>query len=208
MLEQLTQTSPWLFHVTYESNLARIKRLRRLDSAATLMCAGGETHWLRTRRERMVRFTVDGDPVVLTDQKAINEKNIKFIRGWVLGDLIEAINRRVFFWRGRDGLLAANQGHFRKYTNAGHQMVFLRCRFDAMNAANADRGPELCKYNSGAARQYKGRRIPRGPDTFSSPANAEFSIGDVQEVVFRKCVSLPVSTEVCSAGWSGPWIPL
>ena len=58
-------------------------------------------------------------------------------------------------------------------------------------------GPELCKHNSGAARQYAGKPIPRGPKTFVETRDADFSKSKVQEVVFRAFVDLPAMTEVC-----------
>lgn len=205
-LSELTQTSPCLYHVTYEDSLSRIRRLRRLECAATLMKAGGQLEWLRKRRETMLAFTVNGDRVVLTDQAPINAKNIAFQDGWELPDLIEAINRRVFFWRGPEcGLLSKNKGHFKKYDKEGCQLVFLRADFAETNQLNAARGPELCKHNSGAARQYDGKPIPRGPATFVEPEYAPFQIGEVQEVVFRDFVALPDTTEICHGSWSGPW---
>lgn len=208
-LAKLMELSPYLYHVTYESSLSRIRRLGRLESAAALLKAGRQLKWLRKRRDKMVRFVIDGDGIVLTDQLPINEKNIAFQEGWTLPNLIEAINRRVFFWRGRDkGLLRTNQGHFGKYANAGNQMVFIRVSFQETNLLNAKRGPEFCKHNSGAARKYGGKPIPRGPKTFVRPPEADFQRGQVQEVVFRDFVALPDAAEVCVGSWEGPWEPL
>ncbi len=208
-LDSLTEMSPFLYHVTYEVALERIRRLRQLESAAALMEAGNQLCGLRKRRDSMVELMVGGDTIVLTDQRPINEKNIAFQDGWVLSDLIEALNRRVFFWRGsNEGLLRSNQGHFKKFEKAGHRLVFLRMRFDETNRLNAERGPELCKHNSGAARQYNGKPIPRGPKTFVQPDDADFKKGDVQEVVFRDFVIVPTMAEACTGSWSGPWQPL
>lgn len=208
-LAKLTALSPYLYHVTYQSSVSRIRRLRRLESADALLKAGGQLEWLRKRRGSMIRFVVDGESIVLTDQLPINEKKIAFQEGWTLPDLIEAINRRVFFWRGSDaGLLRSNQGHFGKYENAGNQMVFIRVLFQETNRLNAERGPELCKHNSGAARQYDGEPIPRGPKTFVRPPEADFQRGEVQEVVFCDFVALPDAAEVCVGSWEGPWEPL
>ena len=119
-VDHLIEISPYLYHVTYEDSLRRIRKLQRLESAAALMEAGGKRNWLRLRRADSVNFLVDGDPILLTDQRPIIEKNIAFQNGWTLSDLIEAINRRVFFWRGmKEGLLRSNQGHFEKFKNAG-----------------------------------------------------------------------------------------
>lgn len=206
ILSDLMELSPFLYHVTYESSLSRIRKLRSLESAAALMKAGGQSSWLRKRRDSMLRVMVNEDPIVLTDQIPINEKNIAFQSGWTLPDLIEAINQRVFFWRGdAEGLLRSNQGHFGKYEDAGHRLVFLRLGFQETTRLNSERGPELCKHNSGAARQHDGNLIPRGPETFVRPEKADFKKGKVQEVVFREFVILPDTTEICSGSWKGPW---
>jgi len=209
VLADLCGISPYLYHVTYEDSLARIRRLRRLESADTLMTAGGQLDWLRRRRDSPLRFMVDEDKIELTDQIPINEKNIAFQSGWTLPDLIEALNRRVFFWRSHEaGLLRSNKGNSGKYGNDGRRLVFLRCDFSDAVTANAARGPELCRYNSGAARKNKGQPIPRGPNTFVRPEDADFPKGDVQEVVFREFVELPRTTECCSNCDTGPWHPL
>ena len=197
-LKDLFAEWPYLYHVTYSSSLDRIKRHRRLDSAACLMDAGGRNSLLRQRRKTMASFTVEGDVVVLTDQKPIIEANIVFQDGWTLADLIEAINRRVFFWRGSAaGLLKKDQGHFAKYDAVGHSLTFIRLSLEETWRANTGRGPEVCKYNSGAARMNQGRPIPRGLSTFIRPGLADFDIGDVREVVFRDYALLPASTEWC-----------
>jgi len=154
----------------------------------------------------MVSFSVEGDPVLLTDQRPVIEANIAFQEGWLLADLIEAINRRVFFWRGTAAnLLKKDRKHFRKYGAAGHSLVFLRLSLKETWHANSDRGPEVCKYNSGAARKNGGQPIPRGPRTFVQPAVADFDKGQVREVVFRDYVHLPETTEYCVASWTGEW---
>lgn len=205
-LSDLTDLSPFLYHVTYKKSLERIKRLQSLESAAKLMIAGGKTEWLRKRRDSLISFYIGSDRIILTDQKPINENNIEFQGGWCLPDLIEAINRRVFFWRGPEsGLLYSNKGHFGKYQNEGHELVFIRASFVEVNELNAVNGPEVCKYNSGAARQNQGNRIPRGPDTFIKSEQSSFMRRDVQEVVFQDHVKLPEKTQICDGSWSGPW---
>ncbi len=157
----------------------------------------------------MVQFTIDDDIITLTDQLPMIEKNIEFPGGWTLGDLIEAIHRRVFFWRGpAEGLLKANQGYPEIYRKRGHDIVFLRIPFDATNRLNTRRGSELGKYNSGAARMNQGSRIPRRPSTFVRPVDADLMKGKVQEVVFRDFVVVPENAEVCRNSWEGPWQPL
>ena len=208
-LPALMKTSPFLFHLTFSTNLNRIRRFQRLDCAASLMRAGGGVHLLRERRSEMTPLAVEGEAVILTDQLPITEANIEFQSGWQLPDLIEALNNRVFFWRGsRSGLLARDRGHHAKYDAAEHELIFLRLPFQETSELNAGRGPELSKYNTGAARRNKGKRVPRGPTTFSTPECADFEIGEVREVAFRDFVELPTSTEYCRGRWDGPWTAL
>lgn len=169
------------------------------------MAMGGKSDLLRRQRKTMEEFTVDGEMIRLTDQKPIIEANIAFQDNWTLADLIEAINRRVFFWRGSAaGLLSNDQGHFGKYCT-GHSLVFLRMGLQETIQLNIDRGPEVCKYNSGAARMYNGQPIPRGLTTFVSFENASFGIGNVREVVFREFVDIPSCAMFCEGSWRGPW---
>src|SRR5262249_29340700 len=153
--------------------------------------AGGLLQRPRRRRGTMGDFSVDCDTIRLTDQRPIIEDNIAFEDGWTLSDLIEALNRRVFFWRGKaEGLLRSNRGQSQRYAAEGRELVFLRMSFEETARANADRGPELCTYNSGAARKNDGRPSPRGPSTFVRPEVAPFGIGSVREVIFHNFVEL------------------
>lgn len=206
-LNNLIETTPYLLHLTYEPPLVRIRRMNRLESAARLMELGGQLHLLRQRRDKMLSFRIGDDEITLTDQRPLNEKNIKFLDGWVLEDLVEAVNRRVFFWRGNDnGLLKDDQGQFGRYKREGKKLVFLRTPFVDAVEHNADCGPEFCMHNSGGARQHpKTGKSPRGPSTFVSAENASFTIKDVREVAFTDRFVLPNSTEICFGGWSGPW---
>lgn len=208
-LNALMGYSPCLYHVTFQESLDRVRKGGRLESAATLMKAGGQCRLLRSRRDKIETFRVESDTIRLTDQGPLNQNCMCFQGGWTLADLVEAINQRVFFWRGtREGLLRSNQGHSEKYSNLGHDLAFLRLRFQEVITLNSKRGPELCKYNSGAARMNQGRPSPRGPSTFVAPHSADFTIGAVQEIVFRDFVELPRTTEICSGSWRGPWSPL
>jgi hypothetical protein len=204
--DALIDKSPCLYHVTYSESVKRIKEFRRRESAAVLMTAGQRSHLLRQRREHLESFWLGAFRIVLTDQRPIIAANICFQDGWTIADLIEAINRRVFFWRGSEaGLLKRDRPHFIKYDEAGHSLTFLRLSFLETIRLNSDRGPEVCKYNSGAARMNNGKRIPRGPRTFVEPRRSDFGVGKVREVVFREFVELPMTTEFCQGSWRGPW---
>lgn len=205
-LRRLATLTPFLYHVTHQNNLNRIQRLERLDSTATMLESGGQTNFLDKRREQPFALKIGEDSIVLTDQGPLHAGHIKFENRWQLTDLVRSLNCRVFFWRGTDdGLLAKNMGHFQRYENYGQRLVVLRIPFVELIDLNLARGPELCKYNSGAPRSTKGRRSPRGPSTFVEPQDALFNNSDVREVTFRNFVVLPKSAGVCYGSWSGPF---
>ena len=51
-----------------------------------------------------------------------------------------------------------------------------------------------------------GRKSPRGAKTYVAESAFVGSAGDVKEVVFRRSVKLPHSTEVAES-YNGPWQP-
>lgn len=208
--EQLVRFTPFLFHLTYEQSLDRIRRLNALESASHLLELASRTDKLRDKRDEPLPLVIDDDSVLLTDQTPLNENNIKFEDGWTLGDLVEAINRRVFFWRGKEnGLLSADRGQFDRYSKQGTSLVFLRIPFADAIATNSQIEPSYCKYNSGGARQHpETGRIPRGPSTFVTAQQASFTVKDIREVTFLNRFELPESTLICHGGYAGPWVPL
>ena len=204
--EKLIKRTPLLFHLTYVPSLERIRRTMTLESAGRLLELGNMQEWLRKRRERMLRFTVDDDNIVLTDQRPLTEGNIDFQGDWVVADLIEAVNKRVFFWRGdHSGLLMKDRGHYGSYNERGEQLAFLRIPFADAVAIADNSVPEYCRYNSGGPRCSGGKKSPRGPGTFVEARQADFTLGKVREVVFQDVFHLPTSTEVCFGNWCGPW---
>jgi len=204
--KKLINKNPFLFHLTYLPSLERIRRSMSLESAAKLLELGNQTTWLRKRREEMLEFRIGDDQVVLTDQRPLTSGNVDFQDGWDLGHLVESVNRRVFFWRGdHNGLLSKDRGHFGTYSERGSQLVFLRIPFIDAVAQKRNFTPEYCRFNSGGPRCSGGNKSPRGPNTFVEAGNADFTFGEVREVVFREVFFLPDSTEFCSGDWNGPW---
>jgi hypothetical protein len=202
-IESFARCSPFVFHLTYAPNLARIRRIRKLESAATLLRAAGKEDLIRTQREAILPLYLDGDSITLREQ-LLNWNHIQLDGGWVLDDLVEHLNQQVFFGRSKqDGSLLNGDEHLKGY--ATPNPLFLRIPFSALVNCNRDRGPAFCKYNSGAARTTKRRPSPRGPDLFLTCENATFGIGDVKEVVFKEVVLLPETTELCVGSWDGPW---
>ena len=205
--DKLIEKTPYLLHLTYQPSLERIRRTETLESAGRLLELGDLQHWLRRRRESMLRFEIGEDKIVLTDQLPLESGHIEFEGGWELADLIEALNERVFFWRGnRDGLLSKDKGHFEKYKQREEQLVFLRIPFADAMEIEENGIPQYCRFNSGGPRCSGGAKIPRGPSTFVEASDADFTFGKVREVVFPNVFRLPDSTQMCVGGWSGPWV--
>lgn len=208
-IKNFARHSPYLFHLTYEQSLQRIHRVNKLESTGRLLELAGQSHMIRVKREKPLPLQIGDDRLELTDQTPLNEKNIRFEDGWGVADLVESVNKRVFFWRGGEaGLLKADQGQFNRYTGEGKSLVFLRIPFSDAIAKNPGR-LEFCKYNSGGARQHpKTGKSPRGISTFATPANAPFDIAEIREVTFLDYFDFPESTTMCFGSWLGPWQPL
>ena len=205
---KLIDRTPFLFHLTYLPSLERIGRTMTLESAGRLLELGNKQEWLRKRREDMLPFNIGHDQIVLTDQRPLTAGNVDFRDGWEVGDLVESVNRRVFFWRGdHTGLLSKDRGHFGTYSERGNQLVFLRVPFMDAVVVNENSAPEYCRFNSGGPRCSGGRKSPRGPNTFVQADQADFTLGKVREIVFQDVFHLPDSTEICHGSWNGPWQP-
>jgi hypothetical protein len=194
---------PYVYHTSPSRNAARILALRRIDPTAALLEVGGRTDLLRSKRDKDVTLTIDGYAVLIRDQMPLIPANINFEAGWALPDLVEYVNRRVFFWPGGlGGPIGYGAKHFGRY--AAERPVVLRVRLRSLLAANPGAKPEYSRYNSGAARQNQGKRIPRGPNTFVAAGRFAGTAGQVKEVAFAAHVLLPSDTE-SAPGLSGPW---
>ena len=205
-LDQYSGVRPFLYHLTARENLERIRSLKRLDSAAILLLAADEENHIRTRRRDPMPLLVERDQILVRDQAPLHPGNIEFQGGWDLEDLVAELNRRVFFWSGRErGPVRYGANHFRCYQR--ERPVIIRVRFDVLRRCNMKRVPLFCKYNSGSPRCYQGRGSPRGPDTFAPAERCSYNPGDVVEVTFLGSVSLPPEAEI-SSYVTGPWQPL
>src|SRR5262249_16909804 len=144
--------------------------------------------------------------VLVRDQAPLYSGNADLGGAWSFEDLIEHLNRRVFFWAGtEDGPIDYGRRHFQRYAHEGP--VILRLRFGSLQASNPDRPPLFCPYNSGAPRTSYGRKSPRGPDTFLAAEYFPGTAARVAEVTFRDHVRLPRDVQM-SSHVDGPWAPL
>jgi hypothetical protein len=202
-LDAFERVRPYLFHLTSSRNLARIRRLRQLHSASSILTSAGRPEAARERRRGHLSVNVAGEEVVIRDQDPLHRGNVTLHNGWSFEDLIESLNQRIFFWPGSaDGPIAYGMRHFERYE--AERPAVIRTSLQDLRNSNADLNPFFCKYNSGAPRCTQGRGSPRGENTFISAQNAPFTPGAVVEVVFNSELSLGDTTKY-SASLNGPW---
>lgn len=158
---------------------------------------------MRYRRPKHVLIRVHGADVQLRDQAPLHAANVAFADGWQLEDLVEALNRRVFFWPGTSrGPNDYGVRHFARYQSEGP--VILRTSTAALLRQNQESTPLFCRFNSGSPRYSGGRASPRGADIFVVADRFCGGLSDVVELTFPNEVRLPIDTE-WSCSPSGPW---
>jgi uncharacterized protein DUF7002 len=196
-----TRTRP--YYLTSKANLRLILECRRIDCAATLILKDGRKELLRRRRSKHEAVHVDGRAISLRDQAPLHEGNLALSGGWSFPDLVEALNKRVFFWPGTEsGPNDYGNRHFGRYVV--EEPALIRVKTSALLEANDQSAAEFCPYNSGSPRYSGGRPSPRGPNTFVSAASFNWSPSNVVELVFRERATLPASLEV-GTDPAGPW---
>jgi hypothetical protein len=146
---------------------------------------------------------VNGIDVMLCDQSKLSEASMMLEEGFTFADLVELLNRQVFFWPGDGkGPVPSGRRHFERYS--GHQPSVLRVPTKDLLRANPASEVRFCEYNSGSPRYCGGKPSPRGPRTFAVASEFTRGVGDVVEVTFADRITLPAETEVAD-GYDGPW---
>jgi hypothetical protein len=202
-VERFQQTRPLLFHLTDRKNIARIRRTRCLESAATLYTVSGDGAMIDQKRTGLHEIRVGGEMVIIRDQTPLHKGNVRFEGAWTFQDLVRRLNELVFFWPGTNaGPIAYGVRHFERYEDDGP--VLLRVRFDSLLAANSGRTPLFCKFNSGSPRCSGGLGSVRGPNTFIKSTDCDFTPSNVVEVTFSGRIELPVDVQVGNSP-AGPW---
>lgn len=194
---------PYLYHLTHRENVDYLRETAMLFPAAVLMEHSGRIELLRARRPGPVQVHI-GDAVVwLRDQSPLYEGHARFSNGFTFADLIESLNRRIFFWPGTAaGPISYGIRHFGTYKK--EKPAFLRIDFEALLLANPAATPRYCRYNSGSPRCSNGEKSPRGPDTFVLAAEFNETPSKVVEVTFDGEIRLPTNTEFGQYP-EGPW---
>jgi hypothetical protein len=194
-IDRYAKLRPYLYHLTDNSNLDRIREEKMLSCAAKLMRRAGRTDLLRTRRLNHEPIEVDGSLVSLRDQKPLLSKHMDMTGGFKFEDFVGLLNTMVFFWPGDDeGPIRSGESHFAHY--AAECPAILRCRFQSLISANSSAVPLFCPYNSGAPRTVNGRKSPRGRDTFLKAFDFPRTPSADVEVTFKEKAALPPDVEV------------
>jgi hypothetical protein len=201
--EKLIRLRPFLFHLTAASNVARILRMRRLESTATMLRQAGRSDLAKTRRREHVQVKLKGETVELRDQAPLHAGNLALEQGWTFNDFVSHLNDRVFFWPGgARGPSPYGVRHYERY--AAEKPSILRISTAALLAQNPTQPPLYCRYNSGSPRCSNGVKSPRTTRTFLSGDEADFGVGEIVEVTFIGDIQLPAELHVGHSP-AGPW---
>ena len=194
---------PYLYHLTHQDNLINLRKTGQLFPACTLMQLGGREELMRKKRPGPERVTVDSVTIVLRDQGPLRSGNAKFPKGYAFEDLIENLNRRIFFWPGTNKTaIAYGVRHFEHYKQ--EKPILLRIKFQSLIDGNPRAVPLFCRFNSGSPRCSYGKKSPRGPNTFLAADVFRETPSRVVEVTFDRQLTLPPDTEFGSRP-TGPW---
>jgi hypothetical protein len=189
-LQSFAQLRPYVYHLTARENLEVIQGEGELVSAGELFRLSQRRDLLRVRRDSHVNLRVNGQPRAVRDQSPLHAGNVSLEGSWSFDDLVEHINRHVFFWPGRaEGPIDYGRRHFERYKH--EDCVVLVIPTSALFTANADRVPRFCPYNSGSPRCSGGKRSPRGEGTFVPAEQFSRAASDVVECVFEERARIP-----------------
>lgn len=179
---------PLLYHLTARSNLARIRRTGRLQSAEQLFGEAGLRARNFEKRSELEAIVVGADNIVIRDQAPLHVGNID-LNGRAFADIVAMLNKFVYFWPGSEsGPIRSGRNHFGRYAMQDCVVLVLPSKELYLKAAG-----RLClsRCNSGAPRMNNGRRQPRDAGTFVSIDAFPSPPSDVVEVVVPDFVDLP-----------------
>lgn len=205
-IDLFAKTRPYLYHLTHRVNLDHISKANGISPASLLMERAGRVDLIRTRRPQHEKINIEDTLVLVRDQAPLRGGNLELAAGFSYEDLVELINRRVFFWPGTEsGPIKYGTSHFRRY-RAEHPVI-LRLQFRSLLQANPMAEPKFCRYNSGSPRCSSGNKSPRGPEIFLRAEEFEGTPSSVVEVTFESPITLPANTTIAECP-IGPWRPI
>jgi hypothetical protein len=198
---------PILYHLTDKRNIKNLQHnggmlysTTELVSMSTLS-KEEKVEIIRERRPIHKEITCNGQLVHIRDQRPISIKNLQkcIPMGWSIGDYIQLLNEKVFFWPTLNRL----NRHYNRYAHEKPVII----KVDTAILFNLNPQPEFCHLNSGATRSssyYDGGPPPRGGATFLGASAYPFTQASVAEVTFPKLCSLPKKLQIGSSP-NGPW---
>jgi hypothetical protein len=167
------------------------------------MQLGGREDLMRTRRPGPERVRVEGTIIVLRDQGPLHSGNARFPKLYGFGDLIESLNKRIFFWPGtQKTAIPHGLRHFEHYKD--EDPVLLRVKLESLLGSNPSAIPLFCRFNSGSPRCSYGKKSPRGPNTFLPVRTFSGTPSQVVEVTFDCQLTMPPDAEFGRRP-TGPW---
>lgn len=205
-INKFIEKREFLYHLTDRRNFKIIHRNGIMLSTKSIvdqsnLSVQDRLDFVRNRRPVCCIINVNDTTYHIRDQRPISLKNLSkcLTNGLNVGDFIQILNNRVFFWPTVKRL----QSHYNRYADDNPLIIRVpTAEFLAINLHT-----EFCRLNSGATRSnchHNGAPPERGLETFL-PANLyDNSIGSVAEVTF------PSSCQLCETfhiGYSpnGPW---
>ncbi len=144
----------------------------------------------------------------MRDQAPLYAGNMTLDPGWSFRDFVEELNSRVFFWPGgASGPTAYGVRHHARYREKRESLAILRVATQSLMSANPRSDPGFCRFNSGSPRCSRGRKSPRGGETFQLASEFEGVPSKVVELTFKRHVTLPDDTD-WGPSPTGPWTAL
>lgn len=190
-IEGFIKLRPFVYHVTHRDNIPRLRKMRLVEPASNMLQACGKEELIRKKREEVVLLQIDGHRVVINDQAPLNSKNIELFGFMSDRDLIEFVNRLVFFWPGTaEGPVNRGANFVDHYRDRGRTVLKIPTR----ELIDLNGEPLLCHFNFGAPRMQHGNPFPRSRDFFQTCDRFPRTAGKVVEVAFGSSVRLPAQT--------------
>jgi hypothetical protein len=194
-LDLFARQRPFVYHLTSPDNIDSIRSARRLECAADFIKNSGSDDLLQKQRKPSCYVRASNTNVRLQSQSPLHPGNVAFEDGWSLSDLIACLNGLVFFWPGTESSPNRyGENHF-KSRSWSERPIALRVPTAELLESNRGNRPLFCRFNSGSPRCVKGRKSPRGPNTFLPADRFEGTLSEVAELVFSGNVHLPDATE-------------
>jgi hypothetical protein len=103
-LESSTKARPYAYHLTDPVNLEHIRTTNEILPASLLMERAGRHDLLRSRRPGHERIAISNTTILVRDQVPLHKGNIRMLGSYSYEDLVENLNRRIFFGPVRQGV--------------------------------------------------------------------------------------------------------